>query len=237
MLDADHLNELLEQENLPIGYARPGRIFEQGSANSQKIVLINLQHLTVAAQETIRIAKSKFDAPVICLIPAEDADKVGLIASLGIDDYVLKPCNPKELACRVKVLVRRAGAQNTFAGIERRSRGRRAEDRKQLHDRSETAGSRLQIDRDKKLVWLDNRKIKLTPKEYALFCLLASDPERVFSPQEIIENLWPDCQRVTAANVQQYIYMLRKKIEPDMQQPRIVMTIKGFGYRLILAGT
>jgi two-component system alkaline phosphatase synthesis response regulator PhoP len=184
-----------------------------------------------------RNPQSKFHAPVVCLIPVDDTDKVALIESLGADDFLFKPFNPREFACRVKILLRRSEKHHDAPSIERRSQVRRAEDRKRLDDRAGTTGSSVQIDNDKKLVWFDNRKIALTPKEYALFCLLASEPERVFSPQEIIEYLWSDCRRATASNVQQCIYMLRKKIEVDVKQPRWLITIKGFGYKLNFANT
>ena len=237
MPDAELFNNLLEQEKLSSGFSMTRTRLAKQPENSPKIVLLNLKQLTLDAQEKIRIAKSKFHAPVICLIPIDDADKVGMIESLGADDFLFKPFNPKEFACRVKVLLRRFGQNDGLPSVERRSMARRSDDRKQLHDSTGMTCTRVKVDNDRKLVWFDNRKVELTPKEYALFSLLASEPERVFSSQEIIEHLWSDCKRATAANVQQYIYMLRKKIEPDIQNPQWLITIKGFGYRLDFANT
>jgi len=216
MPDAEVFNSFLEQENLSSSFDKTRTGLAKESTKSPRIVLMNLKRLTLDVQEKVRIAKSKFHAPVVCLIPVDDTDKVALIESLGADDFLFKPFNPREFACRVKILLRRSEKHNGAPSIERRSQVRRAEDRKRLDDRAGTTGFSVKIDNDKKLVWFDNRKIALTPKEYALFCLLASEPERVFSPQEIIEYLWSDCRRATASNVQQCIYMLRKNIEVDV---------------------
>jgi DNA-binding response OmpR family regulator len=93
----------------------------------------------------------------------------------------------------------------------------------------------VQIDKNRKLIRFDDREFVLTPKEFALFSLLASDLGRVFSAEEIIVHLWSHNQRPSAANVHQCIYLLRKKIEVDVEQPRWLITVKGFGYKLNLA--
>ena len=92
----------------------------------------------------------------------------------------------------------------------------------------------MQIDKNKKLIRFDDRKLVLTPKEFALFSLLASEPGRVFSAEEIISQLWSHCQRPSAANVHQCIYLLRKKVEVEFEQPCWLISVKGFGYKLSL---
>ena len=72
----------------------------------------------------------------------------------------------------------------------------------------------------------------LSPKEYDLFKLLATDPGRVFSNQEIIDHLWPAPSRADSNDVKQYIHLLRNKIEEKPTHPRWIKTVKGFGYKL-----
>jgi two-component system alkaline phosphatase synthesis response regulator PhoP len=230
--DADLFDSFLEQQNLSYDSGEARTALEKRSSRSPSIVLVNLKRLTFDAKKTIDLAKSKYRIPVICLIPFEDADKVSLIDSLGADEYLFKPFNPEEFACRVKLLLRRSGKHKDTPDIEWRSQVRRARDRKRSNDSTGTTGIRVQIDKNKKLIRFGDRKLVLTPKEFAFFSLLASEPGRVFSAEEIIGHLWSHRQRPSAANVHQCIYLLRKKIEVDVEQPRWIITVKGFGYKL-----
>jgi len=233
--DADLFASFLEQHNLSYDSGEARTALEKRSLRPPSIVLVNLNRLTFAAKKKIDLAKSKYHIPVVCLIPVEDADKVSLIDSLGADEYLFKPLNPREFACRVKILLQRSGSRNGTPDIDWRSQVRRAVDRKRLDDGTGTTGFRVQIDENKKLIQFGDRKIVLTPKEFALFSLLASEPGRVFSAEEIIAHLWSHRQRPSAANVHQCIYLLRKKIEVDVEQPRWLISVKGFGYKLNLS--
>ena len=232
--DADLFDSFLGQQYLSYDSDEARTALEKRPAKSPIIGLINLKRLTIDAQKKINLAKSKYRIPAVCLIPIDDADKVGLIDSLGADEYIFKPFNPREFACRVKILLRRFGKHKGTPDIEWRSQVRRADDRKPLNDSTGTTSFRVQIDENKKLIQLGDRKLVLTPKEFALFCLLASEPGRVFSAEEIIGSLWNHCQRPSAANVQQCIYLLRKKIEVGFEQPCCLISVKGFGYKLSL---
>ncbi|MBU0596030.1 helix-turn-helix domain-containing protein, partial [Candidatus Bipolaricaulota bacterium] len=76
--------------------------------------------------------------------------------------------------------------------------------------------------------------VALSPKEFQLLKLLASSPGRVFTTQEILEELWPrsTTSYATGQDVQKYVYLLRKKLEENPAQPTLVLTVRGFGYRL-----
>jgi hypothetical protein len=86
------------------------------------------------------------------------------------------------------------------------------------------------VDDLQKLVRFRGRQIRLTRKEFTLFKLLASEPGRVFSSEEIIELAWPGKKRASAEDVQQYIHLLRRKIETNPKQPQLIVTVSGFGY-------
>jgi two-component system, OmpR family, response regulator MtrA len=72
-----------------------------------------------------------------------------------------------------------------------------------------------------------------TPREYALLRLLAAEPGRVFSAQEIIERAWATEKFVSSEDVKKYIYLVRQKIERDPQNPQIILTVRGFGYKFV----
>ena len=90
------------------------------------------------------------------------------------------------------------------------------------------------VDERKKIVRIGDREIRLTPKEFKLFGLLTSEPGRIYSVAEIIDCAWASESRASVEDVQQYIYMLRKKLESDPKQPELIVTVHGFGYGLEL---
>ncbi|WP_374090170.1 winged helix-turn-helix domain-containing protein [Methylomicrobium lacus] len=90
----------------------------------------------------------------------------------------------------------------------------------------------LHIDTRNKILFVKGYKIDLTPKEFDLIAYLATDLDRVFSPEEIIKYLWPNNDRATKSDLYQYIHLLRKKIENIHDNQQLILTVKGFGYRL-----
>ena len=90
----------------------------------------------------------------------------------------------------------------------------------------------LSIDYLSKAVKRLGEPVELSPKEFELVSLLASSPGRVFSNQEILDSVWPDGYAATSKDVKQYIYLLRRKLEPDPENPSVIVTVRGFGYKL-----
>lgn len=90
----------------------------------------------------------------------------------------------------------------------------------------------IKIDDQLKSVSISNKECHLSPKEYELLKLLAEDPGRVVSHEEIIARLWPEASRAENSEIKQYILLLRKKIEKNPHKPCWVINVKGFGYRL-----
>jgi len=127
----------------------------------------------------------------------------------GADDCIQKPFHPEELKARMEAVLRRT--------------------------HPETSEEAFLIDDDRKEVRVGERSISLSPKEYALLGLLNSTPGRVVSSREILEALWKDSPSyATRQDVQKYIYLLRKKLEADPKNPELILTVRGFGYRLAL---
>lgn len=97
----------------------------------------------------------------------------------------------------------------------------------------ELSFGQLVIDDRAKEVRLNGVTLPLTPREYALIKLLASEPGRVFSTQEIIERAWSMEKFVSSEDVKKYIYLLRQKLESDPQNPTVIVTVRGFGYKFV----
>ncbi|MFQ5796594.1 MAG: winged helix-turn-helix domain-containing protein [Candidatus Bipolaricaulia bacterium] len=91
---------------------------------------------------------------------------------------------------------------------------------------------RLVIDDGSKEVQVGEQLVNLSPKEYELMKLLASEPGKVFSSEEILDQIWTENDFASAEDVKKYIYLLRQKIEENPEEPQLILTIRGFGYKL-----
>src|SRR6059058_2095080 len=158
-----------------------------------------------------RWIRARSDLPVIMLTAlGEEADRiVGL--ELGADDYVTKPFSPRELAVRVKAVVRRATA------------GAPKAERIEVGD--------LRVDAATREVAKAGHHLRLTATEFDLLWFLASHPRRVFSRQQLMESVWGYQASFDTGTVTVHIRRLREKIETDPSQPQYLETIWGVGYR------
>ena len=155
--------------------------------------------------------------PIIILsAKSEDADKI-LGLNVGADDYVTKPFNPLELVARVKSQLRRYTRLGSAVPVEN------------VHI-YETGG--LSINDDLKEVRVDGDVVKLTPIEYNILLLLMKNQGRVFSINQIYENIWNE-EAVAADNtVAVHIRHIREKIEINPREPRYLKVVWGLGYKV-----
>ena len=157
--------------------------------------------------------------PIIMLsAKGSDLDKIkGL--GMGADDYVTKPFNPLELTARVKSQLRRYTKLNPNSGSGEK-------------ESSEISIRGLLINKDNHKVTIDGEEIKLTPIEFDILYLLASNPGKVFSTDEIFERVWNE--KVYEANntVMVHIRRLRGKMKEDQRADKIIYTVWGVGYKI-----
>jgi DNA-binding response OmpR family regulator len=159
-----------------------------------------------------RWIRSTSDLPVILVTArGDEADRiVGL--ELGADDYVTKPFSPRELATRVKTVLRRAGP-------------------------SEAPPTRLTVgplalDATRHAVLNDGRPLHLTAKEFELLWFLASNANHVFSRDQLMHRVWGYSSALDTGTVTVHVRRLREKLEDDASNPRLLETVWGVGYRL-----
>jgi len=160
-----------------------------------------------------RWIRSRGELPVIMLTArGEEADRiVGL--ELGADDYVTKPFSPRELAVRVRTVLRRTAHASLPA--ERLELGR------------------LIVDARTREVTVDGRQLRLTAKEFDLLFFLASHPRQVFSRDQLMDRVWGYAAALDTGTVTVHVQRLRSKIEPDPRTPRYLETVWGVGYRFV----
>jgi DNA-binding response OmpR family regulator len=160
-----------------------------------------------------RWIRSRSDLPVIMLTArGEEADRiVGL--ELGADDYVTKPFSPRELAARVRTVLRRA--EPAAAPDEH------------------LAFDGLELDARTREVHRDGKALRLTAREFDLLWFLASHPRQVFSRDQLMNGVWGYQAALDTGTVTVHVRRLREKIETDPSRPRFLETVWGVGYRFV----
>ena len=165
---------------------------------------------------TLKIRENMSLSIIILSAKSEDADKI-LGLNIGADDYITKPFNPLELVARVKSQLRRYTQLGSTARSDNQSEFR-------------TGG--LVIRDDLKEVTVDGEKVKLTPIEYNILLLLVKNQGKVFSINQIYENIWNE-EAIGADNtVAVHIRHIREKIEINPKEPRYLKVVWGVGYKV-----
>jgi len=166
--------------------------------------------------EVVKKVREESQIPILMLsAKTADVDKIRGLAK-GADDYVIKPFNPLEVVARVKSLLRRSSYNS---------------------EETETTGEievgPLLINREQHEVkTVDGETIRLTVLEFGVLYLLASNPNRVFSADEIFERVWQQETEVPSKTVMVHVSHLRDKIEQATDGEKVVQTVWGVGYKI-----
>ena len=182
-------------------------------ASGPDLVVLDVMLPGTDGLELCRWIRSTSELPVIMLTArGEEADRiVGL--ELGADDYVTKPFSPRELAARIRTVLRR-----TSSGDERVE--------------ALTFGD-VTLERATRELRKGADEIRLTAKEFDLLWFLARNPRRVFSRDQLMSSVWGYAAALDTGTVTVHIRRLREKIENDPSAPRHLQTVWGVGYRLV----
>jgi DNA-binding response OmpR family regulator len=180
-------------------------------AHDPGLVVLDVMLPGLDGLELCRWIRSRSELPVILVTArGEEADRiVGL--ELGADDYMTKPFSPRELAARVRTVLRRSAAQPARA--ERLMAGD------------------VVIDVPSRQVFRGDELVTLTAREFDLLRFLAEHPRQVFSRDQLMDLVWGYTAALDTGTVTVHIRRLREKIEADPAQPRHLKTVWGVGYR------
>ena len=182
------------------------------------LVLLDVMMPGMDGIEMCRKIREVSNIPIIMLTAKSgDLDKIMGLGT-GADDYVTKPFSPLELTARVKSQLRRYTQLNP--------------NNQQESSSGEISIRGLTINRENHKVTVDDEEVKLTPIEFDILFLLASNPGKVFSTDEIFEKVWNE--KVYEANntVMVHIRRLRGKMKEDQRQDKIITTVWGVGYKI-----
>jgi two-component system response regulator RegX3 len=208
----DALAYMLRKEGFDVVEAADGTeglaAYDKGGAD---IVLLDLMMPGVPGTEVCRQLRQRGPVPVI-MVTARDSevDKVvGL--ELGADDYVTKPFSQRELVARIRAVLRRG------------------QDVELLPDVVEAHGVRMDIERHE--VSVDGRTVRLALKEFELLEMLLRNAGRVMTRGQLIDRIWGADYVGDTKTLDVHVKRLRTKIEADPGQPKVLLTVRGLGYK------
>jgi DNA-binding response OmpR family regulator len=162
-----------------------------------------------------KLRSSGIDTPTLFLTAHDEiSDRVAGFEA-GADDYLSKPFSPRELEMRVQALLKRTGGGPASASED---------------DRIERGD--LIIDKRRHEVWRNRTRVDLTPLEFQILELLASEPGRAWSRNALLDKVWSTEYEGYQRNIDPHIARLRKKLETDPKNPHYVLTVRGIGYKL-----
>lgn len=218
--DEDSIAELekdyLELNNFEVDVAKEGESgLKMALENDYSMVVLDLMLPGVDGFEICRQVRENKDTPIIIVSARKaDIDKIrGL--GLGADDYMTKPFSPSELVARVKAHLARY--QSLTSGVR---------------SNNEILSIRgIKIDKTARRVFINGEEKTFTTKEYDLLTFLASNPNHVFTKDELFQEIWDMDSIGDIATVTVHIKKIREKIETDTSKPQYIETIWGVGYR------
>ena len=204
----------LEQEGMEVDCAYDGEeALEYAKACEYDLVLLDVMLPKLDGFQVCQQIREFSDMPVVMLTAkSEDMDKI-LGLEYGADDYITKPFNILEVKARIKAIFRRNNRNMP-----------EQENQKVI----ETKG--LKIDVDSRRVYIDDKEVNLTAKEFELVYLLVSNPNKVYSREQLLKTIWGPSYPGDARTVDVHVRRLREKIEATPADPKYIHTKWGVGY-------
>ncbi len=213
---SEALSYLLRKEGFEVAIAATGpdalAEFDRSGAD---IVLLDLMLPGLPGTEVCRQIRQTSNVPVIMVSAKDDeVDKVvGL--ELGADDYVTKPYSPRELVARIRAVLRRGSLEEDV-------------------DASALEAGPVRMDVDRHVVTIDGSEQRFPLKEFELLEMFLRNPGRVLTRGQLIDRVWGSDYVGDTKTLDVHVKRLRAKLEPDPAQPKLLVTVRGLGYKLDL---
>ena len=209
---ADLIRRYLEREGHAVAVVHDGRsAIDEARRRAPDLVVLDVMMPRVDGLDVCRILRYESDVPIIMLTARSTEDDMLLGLDLGADDYITKPYSPRELAARVRTILRRAGRDA-------------ADHRLVIGD--------IVVDTARHEVSRNGDHVECTPKEFAILAALAASPGRAFTRLQLLEEAFGFDYDGLERTVDVHVANLRKKLEPDPADPTHLLTVYGVGYKL-----
>lgn len=185
--------------------------FEILKCDLPDLLILDLMLPHVDGIEITRWLRDRSDVPIIMLTARRsESDRIAGL-EMGADDYVVKPFSPQELVSRVRAVLRRARPGSASEG--------------------QIDHEMLSINPQTRIVKIKDNEVTLTAKEFDMLYLMARNPRRVYSRQQLLELVWGVSEYIDPGTVTVHIRRLREKIETDPSDPEFIQTVWGVGYK------
>ena len=209
------LQELLQEEGFAV--TTTGTVAEamgEVNRNGYDLILLDLVLPDGDGLDACRRIRERHRMPIVILSTRRQLEDRVAGLETGADDYIVKPFEPPEMVARVRAQLRRAQQLSRDDG------------------HSIVRAGRLVVDAELQDAIVDGRRAGLTQKEFQLLYLLATRAGKAVSRDFLIEQLWSEDELASDKNVAVYIRRIRQKIERDPDAPEILLTVRGYGYRI-----
>ncbi len=205
----------LEQDGMEIDCAYDGEeACRMAEKNQYDVILLDVMLPKLTGFEVCQKIREFSDVPVIMLTAkGDDMDKI-LGLEYGADDYITKPFNILEVKARIKAIMRRSKKKEAV----------------QVEDPSIRTMGRMKIDMEGRRVYLDEKEINLTMKEFDLLAILIDNPNKVYSREKLLNDVWGYEYLGDVRTVDVHVRRLREKIEANPSDPKYIHTKWGVGY-------
>ena len=188
----------------------------EAATHNPDIILLDLGLPDIDGMEVIKKIRTWSDVPIIIISArSEDSDKVEALDA-GADDYLTKPFSVEELLARIRVTERRI----VF-------------NRREQNESNIFVNGKLKIDYSSGCAYIDEKELHLTPIEYKLLCLLASNVGKVLTHTYLTQKIWGHSWENDVASLRVFMATLRKKIDKESMSVQYIQTHVGIGYRMI----
>jgi DNA-binding response OmpR family regulator len=211
---AELVRRYLEQDDHTVVVAADGRAaLDEARRHRPALVVLDLMLPKVHGLDVCRILRAESDIMVLMLTARSTEDDLLVGLEVGADDYLTKPFSPRELVARVRTLLRRGQRAPTPP------------------DPLLRAGP-LVIDPVRHMVTIAGRPVDCTPGEFRLLETLASEVDRVFTREQLLERMHGFDRYITGRTIDAHVKNLRRKIETSSREPEHLLTVYGVGYKL-----
>ncbi|MFC2948278.1 response regulator transcription factor [Virgibacillus sediminis] len=209
----------LERENYVVDEAENGKdALDKALNNHYDVILLDIMMPEMDGIEFSQELRKEKTTPIIMLTAkGEEANRVQGFEA-GADDYVVKPFSPREVVLRVKALLRRVSTSDF--------------NHKEETSKNVLVFPNLTIDHDAHRVTADGKEVTLTPKEYELLCFLAKSPDKVFTREQLLKEVWEYEFFGDLRTVDTHVKRLREKLNNVSQEAaKMIVTVWGVGYK------
>jgi two-component system KDP operon response regulator KdpE len=201
------LHDDYEVESAATGQAA----IEQIGKQAPDLVILDVMLPDMSGLDVLRALREDSSVCVLMLTGRGEASDIVTGLDTGADDYLVKPFRPDELSARVRALLRRVPPADQLLSV---------------------AGGEVTIEPKTRAVHVRGQIVELTPTEYDLLILMAQSPGEVFDHRTLLSKVWGEEYVNDTAYLKVYIWHLRRKLEENPREPRIVLTEWGVGYRV-----